>query len=281
MKLKKATRTRSKARIGLFGASGSGKTMSALKLAHGMIGDWSKIAVIDTEHGSADLYSHLGDYNTLTLEAPFSPERYIEAIRECEKAGMEVIIIDSISHEWMGKGGCLELVEKVQVKFDMAKWAAITPRHNNFIDSILQAKAHVICCGRSKSDYDIQDNEKGKKTPVKIGLKAVTREGFDFEMTLCFDIDAAHQAKATKDRTGLFDDVPPFVIDETTGKKLIDWLMEAPEPEPEPATMTELVHLVNSRGLDQDGFKQLTGFESLRSLPPDQYENVKSLLLVS
>src|SRR5947209_2788964 len=122
--LRKATRQQTKIRIGLSGPSGSGKTYSALLLASGMA-PWEKIAVIDTENGSADLYSHLGGYSVITLTAPFSPERYIEAIEECQKAGMEVIVIDSVTHEWEGKGGCLESNELLgQTKFKGNVWSA-------------------------------------------------------------------------------------------------------------------------------------------------------------
>lgn len=272
MQLKKVSRKRAKLRIGIFGASGSGKTMSSLKIAHGLTNDWSKIAIIDTERGSAELYEDLGDYNTLTLDAPFSPERYIEAIDACEKAGMEVIIVDSISHEWIGKGGCLELVEKVDAKNDWGKWKFITPRHNAFIDRILQSKVHIICCGRSKDDVVLQSNNQGKMAPQKVGLKAVTREGFDYEMTLCFDIDAFHQASSTKDRTQLFDGVPPFVIDETHGQKLIDWLNKAPEepeaekePEFDPAEYLrqQIRKKVQEKNIDKNQVRSLAGVNTL------------------
>src|SRR4029079_15192255 len=111
--LRKATRQKAKIRLGLSAVSGGGKTYSAILIAKGLCGDLSKVAIIDTENGSADLYSHLGDYNVLSLNAPFTPERYIEAIKTCEKAGMEVIIIDAITHEWDGKGGCLEIIDQL------------------------------------------------------------------------------------------------------------------------------------------------------------------------
>lgn len=106
--LRKATRQKAKIRLGLSAVSGGGKTFSALLIAKGITGDLSKVAIIDTENGSADLYAHLGDYNVLPLVAPYTPERYIAAIKECEAAGMEAIIIDSITHEWDGKGGILK-----------------------------------------------------------------------------------------------------------------------------------------------------------------------------
>src|SRR5690606_37768391 len=111
-------------------------------IAKGLVGSWDKIALIDTENGSGELYSDLGDYNVVTLEAPYSPERYIEAIKMCEQAGMESIIIDSITHEWDGEGGCLDIQNQLGGRYQ--DWAKVTPRHNAFIQAILTCKAHVI-----------------------------------------------------------------------------------------------------------------------------------------
>ena len=222
MELKKAQKKQVKLRLGMSGASGFGKTYSALLLAYGMVGDWSKIAVIDTENDSASLYANLGDFNSLPLTAPFTPERYIQAIEMCEKAGMEVIIIDSISHEWEGKGGCLELHNELGGQF--IHWAKITPRHNAFIQKILQSTCHIITSVRRKQDYDMVKNEKGKTEPVKVGLKEVTREGFEYELTVNFEfINDKHLVKASKDRTGLFMNNPEFVITAETGKSIINW----------------------------------------------------------
>ena len=262
--LVKATRTRSKLRIGLFGAAGSGKTYSALKLARGIASSWDKVAVIDTERGSGHLYSHLGDYLVYSLEAPYAPERYIDAIDVCERAGMEVVIIDSISHEWNGAGGCLEIVDKVDTKLEFSKWKLITPRHNRFIERILQSKAHVICCGRSKDGYVLEENNQGKKVPKKVGLKAITRDGFDFEVTLAFDLDAFHQAISSKDRTSLFDAKPPFVIDETTGKRLLDWLQDAPlAPED---IRQQIRGIISSKNLNPNDLALKFGIQSLNEV---------------
>ncbi|MFE8436238.1 AAA family ATPase, partial [Tenacibaculum sp. ZH3_bin.2] len=148
MQLQKAQRHQVKLRLGLSGASGFGKTYSALLLAYGITEDWSKIAVIDTENNSASLYSHLGNFNVLNLNEPYNPERYIQAIKICEEANIEVIIIDSITHEWSGKNGCLQLHEQLGGRFQ--DWAKITPRHNAFIDAILQSKCHIITTTRRK-----------------------------------------------------------------------------------------------------------------------------------
>ena len=221
IQLKKATRKQVKLRLGLSAVSGGGKTMSALLLAYGMTNDWSKIAVIDTENGSASLYSHLGDFNTIDLEAPFSPERYIESIKMCEEAGMEVIIIDSITHEWDGKGGCLDIQNAMGGRYQ--DWAKVTPRHDAFINTLLQSKCHIISSVRRKQDYEMTKDSNGKTKVEKAGLKEITREGFEYELTLNLNIEINHQATASKDRTGLFMDQPPFVITPETGKKLIEW----------------------------------------------------------
>jgi len=222
LQLKKATRKQVKLRLGMSAVAGGGKTMSALLLAYGMTNDWSKIAVIDTENGSASLYSHLGDFNTIDLSAPFSPERYIECIKACEDGGMEVIIIDSITHEWDGKGGILDISNSMTGN-SFTNWAKLTPRHDAFINAILQSKCHIISCVRRKQDYEMTKGSDGKLKVEKAGLKEITREGFEYELTLNFNIDINHHATASKDRTGLFMDKPEFIINSETGTQLMDW----------------------------------------------------------
>ena len=222
MQLKKATKKVVKLKIGMSGASGFGKTYSALLLAYGITSDWSKIAVIDTENGSADLYSDLGEYNSITLESPFTPERYIFAIDVCEKAGIECVIVDSITHEWSGKGGCLDIHNQLGGKFQ--DWAKVTPRHNAFIQAILQSKMHIITTVRRKQDYDLSTSSSGKAQVTKVGTKEETREGFEYELTLNFElVNDNHLAKASKDRTGLFMNKPEFIITSETGKQLLAW----------------------------------------------------------
>jgi hypothetical protein len=224
--LRKATRKKAKIRLGLSAVSGAGKTYSAILIAKGLCGDLSKVAVIDTENGSADLYAHLGDFNVLPLTAPFTPERYIEAIRSCEKAGMEVIIIDSISHEWDGKGGCLEIVESLGGKYQ--DWARVTPRHQAFLEAILHSPSHVITTVRRKQDYEmIRDGNKVKIE--KAGLREITREGFEYELTINLEMDTYHNATASKDRTNLFMGKPSFVPSEKTGEIIAQWCEQGEE----------------------------------------------------
>jgi hypothetical protein len=221
LQLRKAERQKAKLRIGLGGSSGSGKTYSALLMASGMT-SWDKIALIDTENGSGELYSDLGGYNVITITDDFAPERYIEAIKMCEKAGMEVIIIDSVTHEWSGKGGCLEVHGKMPGN-SFTNWAKITPRHNAFIDAIVQSPCHIITTVRKKQDYMMSQDGSGKAQVTKLGLADIQRDGYSYELTVNFDIDIAHFATADKDRTGLFMDKPPFVITSSTGNVLKEW----------------------------------------------------------
>ena len=224
MELRHATRKQAKIKLALQGPSGSGKTYSALLLAFGITNEWDSIAVIDTENHSADLYAHLGSYNVLPLGKPFSPERYIEAIELCEKAGMEVIILDSITHEWDGSGGILD-IHQAMTGNSFTNWSKVTPRHNAFVQKFLQSRCHIIATIRTKQDYVLSEKN-GKMVPEKVGLKAVTREGMDFEFTLVFDLDIKHMASASKDRTGLFMDKPEARITSEMGQKILQWCNE-------------------------------------------------------
>lgn len=221
MELRLATRKQAKIKLALQGPSGSGKTYSSLLLGYGLSGDWSKIAVIDTENHSADLYAHLGNYNVLPLSKPFSPERYIEAIKVCEQAGMDVIILDSITHEWDGPGGVLD-IHQAMMGNSFTNWSKVTPRHNAFVQKFLQSQCHIIATIRTKQDYVLSEKN-GKMVPEKVGLKGVTREGMDFEFTLVFDVDIKHMVTASKDRTGMFMDKPDMMITSETGNKILQW----------------------------------------------------------
>lgn len=220
IQIRKATRQKAKMRLGLSAVSGAGKTYSALLMAKGLCGEWSKIGIIDTENRSADLYVHLcgsdEPYNTITLE-DFSPESYIEAIKTFEDYGCEVIIIDSIAHEW---SFCTELHTKLGGRYQ--DFAKITPRHDAFIQKMLQSKCHIITTVRRKQDYAmIVENNKHKVE--KAGLKEQTRDGWDYELTVNLALDMNHFVTVEKDRTGLFVDKPTFIITEETGKLIKDW----------------------------------------------------------
>lgn len=231
MQLQKATRKKSKLRLNISGPAGSGKTYSALLMAKGLVKDWGKIAVIDTENGSASLYSHLGDFQTIDMQAPFTPESYIKAIDICVAAGMECIILDSSSHEWSGPGGCIEINEHLaQTKFKGNTWSAwsqTTPRHDAFVQKVLQCNAHVITCTRSKMETVMTDDKKVKK----LGMKDIQREGWEYELTVSLSIDRdTHTAIASKDRTEIFEGKDPFIITEATGELIRKWCEQGEDP---------------------------------------------------
>ncbi len=219
MQLQTAQRKRAKIKMAIQSPSGGGKSFSSLLIAKGLTnGDFSKVAVIDSENGSSNLYAHLGEYNVLPINPPYTPEKYIEAITVCENAGMEVIIMDSISHAW---DELLDFHSKLAGN-SFTNWHKVTPRQKAFVDKILQCNAHIIATMRTKQDYVIQQNDNKFKVE-KVGLKSVQRDGMDYEFTLVFDIDINHFASSSKDRTGLFAGVPDFKISSETGKKILDW----------------------------------------------------------
>lgn len=229
---KKAERKKAKLRLALSGPSGSGKTMGALKIAKGIGG---KVAVLDTERGSASLYADMLDFDVVELGPPYAPENFINVIHEAEKAGYDILVIDSITHEWKGQGGMLEIVDNIaRAKFrgnSYAAWNEGDKRHRMFIDAMLHSTMHIIATMRSKAVY-VESEKNGKKTIEKQGAAPEQRDGVEYEFTAVLDLSVdGNLAVKSKDRTRLFND--PFRITEDTGRKLREWLesgAEAHEP---------------------------------------------------
>lgn len=213
----KATRSKTPLKIALSGPSGSGKTYSSLLIAKEL---GEKICVIDTENNSSHLYADLCEYSVLEFKPPFAPNRYKNAIELAEKEGFDVIIIDSMSHEWEGSGGCLDIHQRLGGRFQ--DWAKVTPMHREFIDAILHSPKHIIGTMRSKTDYVIEE-ENGRKAVKKVGMKEVQRENFEYELTLHIQLSMNHLGVAPKDRTGMFSSDIPFDVNETLGTKLKMW----------------------------------------------------------
>jgi hypothetical protein len=271
MQLQKAQRKRAKIKMALQGPSGSGKTYSALIMAFGLCGDWSKIAVIDTENHSASLYSHLGGYNVLQLQAPFTPERYHQAIEVCEKQEIEVIIVDSVTHEWEN---LLDFHASLQGN-SFTNWGKITPRHNQFVQKILQSPCHIISTIRTKQDY-VLNEKNGKMVPEKVGLKSVQRDGLEYEFTLVFDLDMKNNAVASKDRTGLFFGQPEQKLSVETGKLISSWCENGAD-----VSVDELSARINEcKSINEllDLYKQHPQFR--QSLKPE-FEAQKRRILIS
>ena len=244
---RKAERRKAKLRCGIAGPSGSGKTYSALQIAFGLGG---RVALIDTENGSGDLYAGIGDYDVLTIQAPFTPDKYIAGIKEAEKAGYATVIIDSLSHAWAGEGGLLDQHGKIA---DSGKgnsytaWRSITPKHNALVEAMLQSSCHVIATMRTKTEYVIEKSDKGKDIPRKVGMAPIQRDSIEYEFSVFFDLSGEHIASASKDRTSLFDGLY-FRPTRETGEKLLGWLNSGVDvssptssvPSPPPPTPLEM-----------------------------------------
>ena len=222
---RRAERSQVKLKIALTGPSGSGKTMSALLIASGI---GKKIALVDTENYSASLYGDRFEFDTLAFEPPYLVQKYTAAIEAAEQAGYDVLIIDSITHAWAGEGGLLAKKESMDARGgnSFANWGAISKEHEQFKAKLLNCKLHLICTMRSKQDYVLETNEKGKQTPRKVGLAPIQRDGMEYEFTTVLDMAMDHNAVASKDRTGLFDG-QIFKPTKKTGEDLLTWLQQA------------------------------------------------------
>lgn len=232
------TREKSKARIAMTGPSGSGKTLSSLYLAYGITGDWSRIALIDTEHQRGRFYANRTDLNTgeflyAEMSAPYSPEKYIDYVQSAAKAvGPDgVVIVDSFSHCWDNEGGVLDIkseIAKTTKKNDYTAWDEAGKIQNNLVNTILSVDCHTIITMRTKMAYAMEVNDRGKTVPVKIGLAPVQRENTEYEFDMCFLISREHIASLSKDTTFL--DNWTGVITPELGKQLGEWLSEGAEP---------------------------------------------------
>lgn len=221
---------------------------------------WTKICIVDTENGSARLYSnfnvpntnyHIGKFFTVPLKPPYEASKFIESIHACEDAKMEVVIIDSLSAYWQGAGGALEKVGNIAARTgnSYTAWRDVTPEYNRVIDTILQSSCHVIMCSRAKMDYVQEKNANGKTVVRAVGMGLQSRDGLEYEASLHFMISVPdHVANATKDRTGLFDG-KYFVISPETGKEIYHWLQSG-EPEKVPAPVPEKVESSSSVTVD-------------------------------
>lgn len=203
MQFKKATKEQAKLRLALIGLAGSGKTYSALSIATHLV-PGGKIAVIDTERGSASLYADRFSFDVLDLER-HGPEDYVDAIDAAERAGYDIVVIDSLSHAWAGKDGALEQVDKIAKREgkqnNFTAWRDVTPKHNRLVDTMLSCRAHLIATVRSKMEYVLEKDEKtGKSAPRKVGLAPIQRDGLDYEMTIAGDMNLSHELIVSKSR---------------------------------------------------------------------------------
>lgn len=237
MGFQKATKKKAKARIGLCGPAGSGKTYSALKIATHL---GEKVAAIDTEHGSMSKYADEFDFDVLELDS-FHPQNYINAIHMAEAAGYDVLIIDSLTHAWNGKDGVVDIKEKAEAKYKGNSWTAwrdATPLHNALVEAILQSKLHIIATMRSKMDYVQVQDERGKTRIEKVGMAPIQRDGMEYEFDIIGDLTVDHVLQVTKTRCKALDNAVIKHPGAEFGQAVKDWLtdgVDAPEV-PRPIT---------------------------------------------
>lgn len=228
----KATKKKAKARIALDGPSGAGKTWTGLTTAIALAGPNGRVAVIDSERGSASLYADRFDFDVLDLE-DFNPRRYIRAIQDAADAGYDVLLIDSLTHAWQF---VLEYVDQAKKRFggnSYMAWSEGTPLWQALIDAILKAPMHVVVTMRSKSKFVEEQDNKGRTTYKRAGTEPVARDGVEFEFTIVGDMNLDHDLIISKTRCG--DAVPVFYREPGPefGRAVLAFL-ESGEDVPEP-----------------------------------------------
>jgi hypothetical protein len=263
IQLLKAERRKAKLRLALTGPSGSGKTYSALRLASGL---GEKIALIDTESGRASLYANDFNFDVAELKAPYTPAKYVEYIKYIESQGYDVLIIDSLTHAWAAEGGVLDMVNNKAMSSrsgnSFTAWKDVTPEQNKLIEAILQSKMNVIITMRSKVEYIIEVNEKGRSAPRKIGMAPIQREGLEYEFTIVFDLSVSKNiASVSKDNTKLFNG-KDFQITEETGKEIKEWLNTGADNSEK---VSELKKLIQTTATDEESCNKVKAYYNVTS----------------
>lgn len=290
MQFEKAVKKGLKVKIALIGPSGSGKTYSALRLATGMGG---KTLMVETEAGRGLYYADEFDYDYTEITPPYTPEKYIAIVNEAISQKYDNIIIDSITHEWAGKGGILEQ-HSLMTGNSYTNWAKLTPRHNLFVDTLTKTNINLIATIRGKDEYLITENEKGKQAPKKVGVGAITRDGFEYEVTTSFLLSTEnHIAEIMKDNTKMFTYCE--LLTEEHGKRFIEWAnsgvkvdvdkmktKESKEPVKSQLISQQeyigLLKIVNEKKLDISELLKKQKWESLAECPENRLEELKKHL---
>jgi hypothetical protein len=234
-----ASRQQRKARIGLIGPSGSGKTYTALGIATGFGG---RIALVDTENSSSELYADRFAFDVLNLDT-FAPGTYVQAIRAAEQAGYDVLIVDSLSHAWIGKDGALEQVDRAAKRYSgnsYMAWRDVTPAHNELVDALIRCRCHLIVTMRAKTAYEVdKDPKTGKVIPRKIGLAPVQRDGLEYEFDITADMDLDHNLIVSKTRMSELSGAVIVSPGRDLGMRIATWLTTGEDPQPAPTPRPE------------------------------------------
>lgn len=227
LNFRKATKEQAKLRAAFFGPSGAGKTFTALRVAKGLGG---KVALIDTERGSASKYADRFDFDVLEL-----PEKdidtYVAGMRVAARAGYDVLVIDSLSHAWQELLGEIDRLAKGKYKGNTwSAWSEGTPKQRQLIDALLDYPGHVIATMRSKTEWSQETNDRGKSRPVRVGLTPEQGKGIEYEFDFLLELSVEHMATVIKDRSGKFQDAMIEKPGEEFGTELAGWLADGAEP---------------------------------------------------
>jgi hypothetical protein len=293
--VKKAQREKMKAIVGFIGCSGSGKTAGALLTAYGMMKEaypemsedeiWEKVGVIDTEHGRSKLYANsefdgvrIGHFLHIDFVPPYSTERYNMAVHAMKQAGCEVIILDSLSHNWQGEGGIVDTHGKMSGN-SFQNWGKLSSETNDLIKTITRNDTHIFATLRTKQEYVVELNSEGKSVPKKVGTKPVQKDEMEYEFMLNFTIGIDHIAETSKDNTRMFEG-NPIKLSPEVGKKLYRWLelgidVKAEEAKQKAKEEEERIGIVKSIkeivDKDKDAAKKLSEFEFKANKKVDEF----------
>lgn len=245
-----AVKTEAKLRMALSGPSGSGKTFTSLVFATKLASLGSgKIALVDTESGSASKYADMFTFDVAEM-THFHPQNYVKAINAAEDAGYDVVILDSITHAWTGKGGILDIVGG-----NFNKWKDVNPIEQAFLNAIIGSELHVIATMRAKTQYEVEKDSRGKAVPKKVGMGAIQRDGIEYEFDITAMLDIENNITIEKTRCPALKGVRENCPDGSFLVPVIEWLgSSGSKPDPEPQTQR------NNRQADTDNDAQ----------PPDE-----------
>ncbi len=267
-----AVKHEAKLRFAIAGPAGSGKTYTALSLATALKG---KVAVIDTEHGSASKYADLWSFDVLELNPPYHPDRYTEAIKVAGEAGYDALVIDSMSHAWFGPGGLLEVVDKIAAQMKMPNtfiaWKEATPIQQRFIEAVLSAPMHMITCLRSKTGYDMNKDDRGRTIITKVGMDPIQRDGVEYEFDLFAEMTVPdNKMVISKSRcTTLNGQVFTKPTGEELAGLLVPWLSGAKRPHwsEDEGKRAYFLTKLGEHGLDDTAVKNMLGLAELSDWP--------------
>lgn len=275
---KRAERKQTKIKMAVTGPSGSGKTWGALEIASGL---GQKIAVIDTECGSASLYSDKFEFDVLEINPPYNVEKYIRALDLAIEAKYDVVIIDSISHAWAGEGGLLSVKESLDARpksNSFTNWGQITKMHEKFKAKLISAPIHIICTIRSKQGYVLTEKD-GKQVPQKVGLDLIQREGIEYEFAIVFDIAMNHEVDISKDRTSLFAN-RFFKLNKAVGEEIKAWLESARPQDPPKKIINHAQKIIDEAAVAPPIVDEIP-FPSPEDEPPQEIEEAPPVDIMS